>query len=301
MRGNIGKRWARSAVITLLSCGAVASGGEGPIRVAGRTAQEMFSDPRVAALADAAATGRIDEVERLVTAGVAVDALGYEDATPLTFAMLANGPNSTQGMEALLKLGANPNHRKADARYVGGWPIVLFLSRAENPALLEVMLKYGANPDTREPVELASAREFPYEGDSLLIKSVMRPGNVRALLRHDVDVNLRPQERPSAMGGRTAADMAASLGQFEVVELLLAQGANAFNDIGHALQARRWSPDVEPRRVAILRQLHAKGGKIYASRLNPQTPAELISPGKWKYEQYTGDKPVKLPPELLER
>ena len=269
--------------------------------VAGTTARDMFPDAQVAALAEAAAKGRTEEVDRLIKAGVPVDGLGHEDATPLTFAMLT--PN-LQGMVALLLHGADPNHCiKDDTCAEGRRPIVLLLVQRQAPDLLEVMLKFGANPNTREPVKEARA---PFKGDSLLILSVMSLEKVKVLVKFGADVNLRPQTKPNATGGATAAEVAAGLGQLEVLEYLLDHGANAFDAIINSLQIRSWSPEARPRRLALLKKLKDLGGHLYPA-YKPvfgnkpvnydlrDTPAEWLSLGTYQCQRYAGEQPVPLP------
>lgn len=273
------------------------------IRVAGKTAQEMFPDSRVAALADAAANGRVDEILALLKEGVPIDAEGYRRATPLTFAVLA--PNLA-GTETLLKNGANPNHRIDDPAYVNGLPIVMFLGRANQPDLLSLMLRYGANPNARSPVRASTADKFPYEGDSLLIESVMIFQNVKLLVQAGADVNFRPQSNPNATGGHTAASNAAALGQFDVLEFLLDHGATVdLDEIAHTLQIRSWSPEFRARRIRILERLHAMGAHIYRGYkpmrrqtveiyANADTPEGLVTQGFYEPKEYLGDIPVSI-------
>jgi ankyrin repeat protein len=71
--------------------------------------EEFVLDPRAAALALAAARGQTREVEALVRAGADVNATGdFYRVSPLMWAVMAD---STEGIQALLKAGANPNLR----------------------------------------------------------------------------------------------------------------------------------------------------------------------------------------------
>lgn len=266
------------------------------MRVAGRTAKETFANPRVAELALAAAVGDVAAVDRLVKAGVPVDALGVDDCTPLTFALLT--PN-LRGVEALLRNGANANHAiVSSGNAEGRWPILLMIASRPEPDLLEVMLKFGGDPNTREPVE---RREHPYRGDSLLILSVRSIESVKTLVRYGADVNVRP--RPEAgFGGHSAASVAAILGQFDVVDFLIDHGATELDQVAHELQKRSWPPDVLARRLRTLQKLRGKGARIFGryktgegrivSYHSQVTPPEMLSPGYYEQSPHVDERVV---------
>lgn len=275
---------------------AVALGfGATSVKVGGKTAAEVFADSRVAALADAAARGDVAEVDRLIAAGAPVDGTGGESFTPLKFALLAT---SKKGVEALLKRGANPNRRTPSEGWVGGLPTVMLLPSVDLPEILDLMLQYGADPNTRFPVRQRLASEFPFEGESLLIKASMGSiENVKVLLKHGADVNLCPKQSPAFEGGSPAVVVAARVGRLDIVELLLDHGATrGLDDVAVALQSLRHPADAEAQRVAILRRIHRMGAKIYAHRVNPGTPAELLTAGETPpWVPCSDDKPVKIP------
>lgn len=270
--------------------GLLISSGGCEVKVGNLKAEAVFSDPSIAALARAAARGDVSEVNRLIESGVPVDGLGKENWTPLYWAMLANSPS---GMEALLKHKANPNHRIQDPQSLGGgFPIVLMLARFDRAPLLELLLKYGANPNTRRPVRVDRQPVRPYEGNSLLIEAAIENQleNVKVLVKYGADVNLRPQ------WGNVATEKAAGLGRFEIAEYLLEHGATVHLDtVAHALQNRAWDPRVHPRRIKLLEMLHARGAKIYFNPDNPDTPAHLLSPGTYQYQEYKGETPIRIP------
>jgi ankyrin repeat protein len=286
---NTIRRQLLQAVAGLGLFGLLISTGGCEVKVGNLKAEAIFSDASVAALARAAARGDVSEVNRLIESGVPVDGLGKENWTPLYWAMLANSPS---GMEALLKHKANPNHRIQDPQSLGGgFPIVLMLARVDRAPLLELLLKYGANPNTRYPVRVDRKPLFPYEGDSLLIDAAIENqlDNVKVLVKYGADVNLRPQV------GDVATEKAAGLGRFEIAEYLLEHGATMHLDtVAHALQNRAWDPRAHPQRIKLLEMLHARGAKIYFNPDNPDTPAHLLSPGTYKYQPYKGETPVQI-------
>jgi ankyrin repeat protein len=241
------------------------------VKVGGKTAEEIFPNPQVAQLADAAARGDVDKVNRLLQAGVPVDGLGDQKSTPLLFALLAH---NNAGVEALLKGGANPNHHIESPKEIGGRAIPLLIASTEAVDLMELLLKYGADPNTKVPPGVDGGDRTV--GDSLLYKSVMYKPMTEVLVKYGADVNA--ESRP----GRSPAASAAGLGQLDVVEFLLDHGVKDLSSVARALQQRVWSRELEPQRVRILKRLHDQGIEIYASKTTPQTPAYLISPGEWK-------------------
>lgn len=292
----------RLAALFLLCCALFAMPAWAAVQLGNKTAADLFQDPQTAALAEAAASGRIAEVQRLVKAGAPVDGLGEQGITPLTFAMLAS---NLAGMEALLQAGANPNHKIDDKTSAGGRPIILLLARYKAAPQMELLLKYGADPNTREPVKAERASTAPYLGDSLLTLSVMNLESVKLLVRYGADVNVTPHPRAHSAGHASAAVVAARLGQFDALEFLLANGATHLDHIAHALQARTWAPFARARRLEILKLLKARGAHIYLAykpsrsphpeNYPPQdTPADMISPGYFTVVEDTSDRPVDL-------
>ncbi|MFA9441675.1 ankyrin repeat domain-containing protein [Uliginosibacterium sp. sgz301328] len=250
-------------------------------------------------------------MDQLIRSGVPVDGLGDKLATPLLFALLANNP---VGVEALLKRGADPNHRIDGQGLVGGFPIILYLAGTERGnALLELMLKYGANPDTRYPPSLNDAPEKRYEGDSLLIRSVMSLQDVKTIVKYGADINWQPHdESTTSTGGAPAVVEAAGLGQFAVVEYLVEHGARDLDAVAHTLQARAWTEQSLSRRLKILAMVRARGGKIYSgykpvlrneiTLYQPNgTPADWISPGFYRPEANASEKPVVISDWWLKR
>jgi ankyrin repeat protein len=258
-----------------------------------REVEYYFEDAGVRALAKAAKRGNVEEIDRLIAGGVPVDGAGRKGWTPLAFALFYY---RIESVKALLRHGANPNHRIYDLGYVTDMPVIMLIAGARMPELLEVMLEAGASPDARYgvPKKLGYPAEYPYEGDSLLIESIGDPELVRILLKHGAKVDLCVHSRPQTMAW-TAAQRAASLGAFETLKLLLESGASARLDAAAWwLQERPWPKWAEPQRIESLKLLKKRGAKIYASEVNPQTPKELLSPGSWKQTECEDDKPVDL-------
>lgn len=278
----------------------------------GMTAKQWFPDDRLAALAEAAAQGQVAEVERLLCEGVPVDGLGVEKYTPLTFALttsvLPSDGRNIRGVEALLKHGADPNHRIDAPRAAGGVPIILLIARRSTAApLLEAMLRHGCNPNTRQPVDLKYAKEYPYEGASLLFLSVSDLESVKLLVKYGADVNLRPYPKDE-IAQLTPAESAAVLGQFDTAEYLVIHGAKDLDGVADTLQSLRYPIRLHQRRLELLKLLKERGVKIYSAykpiksnktEVYPpnDTPKEWLSPGYYKPKLSFDDKPIEIPEE----
>lgn len=169
-----------------------------------RSADEFFSDPRVAGLAEAAARGNTRRVEELLKDGVDINTKGKDGMTPLLFTMLELGKT---GYQQLLERGADPN-LAAD----NGWSVMMFAARAEDIAWLRLAIKHGGNPNL-----IARQDTKPPLHDSIVFN---RKENMRLLLANGADINLR-----DGTGG-TALLTAAAGNDYDIVYELLERGAD---------------------------------------------------------------------------
>jgi ankyrin repeat protein len=108
-------------------------------RGASMDASQVFSDPAVAALADAAAQGDADAVREQVRQGTDPNAHGERGINLLQYAMLAQ---SKAGLAALLAAGADPN-----APGLGGSTAVHSAAIADDPEYLRIVLAGGGQAD----------------------------------------------------------------------------------------------------------------------------------------------------------
>ena len=109
-------------------------------RVGGKTSADLFEDPDVRALADAACRGRVERVSELTSAGVDPNATGLDGINPLIWALTCE---SHQGMTALLEAGADPNQRMD----VPGSPsAVIYAVSYFDSELLRLLLEAGGDP-----------------------------------------------------------------------------------------------------------------------------------------------------------
>ncbi len=253
-------------------------------------AKQMFPQPDVAALATAAATGQVAEVQRLLDAGVDVNGRGSDGFTPLGYALVRQ---NLAGAEALLQRGADPNFGLEDQKFKTPYPFMLVVAEKGTADMLALLLRYGSDPDPGVPVRVDAEPDQQYEGDALLtfaIRSEDSLSKVKALVQHGVDINYVPHPHSASIRSAAAIVTAAGLAQLDDVEYLLKVGALDFDETADALQRRPWSDNQRAHRLEILRKLRDKGARIYAAyrpRLSeevekypPQdTPAEWITPG----------------------
>lgn len=169
---------------------------------------EVFSDPQVAALVIAAEKGNVEEIDRLIAAGVNVNAGGTAGMTPLLRTMQAK---SVEGFKALLHHGRNPN--LLDRR---GRAVVNQAAREQVPIWLELALKHGANPN------LVNKGNIYYPNETQLFYAVATGSidNVRLLLKAGADPNHRGEYE------RTPLHRAVRGGRFAKACALIDGGAN---------------------------------------------------------------------------
>jgi len=103
---------------------------------------EVFQDPAVVQLAEAAAKGDRQAIHDLVQQGVDVNTRGTSDFSILDWAFFNK---SIDGMLALLEAGANP---ALTDRY--GHTVMHLAAGIEDPILLQALLDAGVSPDLRD-------------------------------------------------------------------------------------------------------------------------------------------------------
>lgn len=107
--------------------------------LAGPSASEIFSDPRIVELLDAAMKGDSRRVAGLVASGADLSTRGDKDVTLLQWAMLNKSP---KGFTALLNAGADPAQPGVD-----GDGAIHFAAMANDPEYLRLLLARRSNPD----------------------------------------------------------------------------------------------------------------------------------------------------------
>jgi ankyrin repeat protein len=148
--------------------------------------------PPDAPLIQAARTGSLDAIERLLDAGADVNLPGPTgddwDATPLQHAILARQPGAVQ---LLLERGADPN-RSAGPKSVA--PLLLAAGDTD-PTFVRLLLAHGADPDVEDehgdtPLSRAVAAGT-FHGPDRPMFGGCRVETVRALLEHSPAVRLQ--------------------------------------------------------------------------------------------------------------
>ncbi len=188
--------------------------GRGPIY----KAQDFFSDPKVAGLAEAAREGDCRRIDALIAAGVGVNARGKEGLTPLIYSI--SGGN-TAGFQRLLERGADPNQQTDD-----GDSAIATAAQRSGPEFLKIVLAHGGNPNLRSrpkprPVNSKEAPHVNYKATPIYNAMESRnPENARILVKAGADLNAR-----NAMGW-TPLMAAATMRSYDVMLVLLEAGAD---------------------------------------------------------------------------
>jgi hypothetical protein len=167
----------------------------------------MFYEPQLTALADAACAGNVVRIKQYISSGIDINGEGKAGVTPLYFAVACK---SHAGIEALLELGADPNHRLKDGI---GNTSVLAATWSDDPEILRTLLKHGGDRNA----------EFPNNGPSALVAAYHyalltdRWENYYSLLDAGTDIN-------KESGGRTIVDW--MVGRYDKIAELLDRGYN---------------------------------------------------------------------------
>ncbi|MDP4494394.1 ankyrin repeat domain-containing protein [Vibrio cholerae] len=208
--------------------------------------EEMYQDPKVVALVDAAWRGDAERVAKAVAEGADVNMVGKGGATPLMWALKNK---SYVGVEALLQTGADPNYYNKEHDLLSPMALV---SGGDEPKMLELLLKYGGNPNN------PNGKNFD-DRPLAMAASEGRLANVKILLSAGADLNAHDEY------GESAATATIALGKFEVLAYLLVQGFSynlesvarrvARLDVPDDSEAQQW-------KLKVNELLKARGVKI---------------------------------------
>lgn len=194
----------KAVALAVMLCGCLVSStalAALPYGLRGSTAQEVFGNGKVAALADAACAGNTAEIHALVHSGVNVNARGKAQISPLIWAMTCH--NHT-GIQALLENGANPNQPME----YGQTPVWLAAGGSDTH-ILPILLAHGGDPN-------AYCAECG--GASALENAIdyKRTANMKLLVQHGTDVNF--------VGGLSPGQCAIAAGRYDYIIYLLQHG-----------------------------------------------------------------------------
>lgn len=220
-------------------------------RMLGVTAIELFGEPRVAALAEAACAGDVAAVNAAVADGVDPSSIsvGFDElggrVTPLLWAV--NCENS-RGVEALLRAGADPN--QSTGGRVGLTPVLTAARDARNPAILRLLLQNGGNQNAVSEVGGYTALRRAYEHG----RSWESAGGGRAAWENwETLLDAGANSEATFDGGReTIATFAATINDFDrVIELLQRGYSHDLTYLGFWLQLDAEIPGARAPRFPI--------------------------------------------------
>jgi ankyrin repeat protein len=212
-------------------------------KIGGMTVDQAFPDARVAKLVEAVSAGDDGEADKQIKAGADVNYVGTDGISPLLWVMYeGHRARDYRGVEYLLKAGANPNYvvKGGDS---DGSSAMYFAAGGDSPELLRLLLDHKGNPN------------LVGIGGPLLQVAVSqnRKENIELLLTYRADINV-------VYGHDTAAQVAADLGKFDLVDYLLKRGLDAnLEGLAKSVYSAHIRPDSEQARwkskvIAMLRK-----------------------------------------------
>lgn len=216
--------------------------------VGGHTAEMVFADPNVRALANAACEGDAAEVKRLVGQGVSPSARGKDGVGPLLWALSCR---SEPGVRALLDAGADPNQA------AGNYTPVLVAATYDDPTFLKLLLARGGDPNATEA-----------NGPDTALQKALSVGihrddwrNYYILLDAGADINREHM-------GSTIAEAATALGQMDkAIELVERGYTHDLNGLAlgtYITQIGDTFPEKRRQQQQLLALLKAKGVPVDA-------------------------------------
>ena len=107
-------------------------------------AHKAFSDPKVASLAEAVASGDVKRIRDLIKQGIDVNARGDKGMSLLQWAVLNK---SSKGLAALLDAGADPTKGDDD-----GETVMRYAAMANDPIYLQILLDHHVDPNISQLV-----------------------------------------------------------------------------------------------------------------------------------------------------
>jgi ankyrin repeat protein len=172
-------------------------------------------------LAEAAAKGRTDQIDKLLSQGAQINFQGKEGMTALTWTIIHQ---NKKGYEHLLEKGANPNLQMTrsvmtEDGFTDGNSAMSFSAMHEDPWYLDVTLKHGGNPNLVNPV-----KQEPVIFQCIMLLDNRRPRprleQFKMLIAAGANLNARDKN------GNTPMMIAAGARRFDIVYLMLQEGAD---------------------------------------------------------------------------
>ncbi|MBP6864462.1 MAG: ankyrin repeat domain-containing protein [Candidatus Didemnitutus sp.] len=175
-------------------------------------ASKFYVDLQARRLAEAAASGDAAELERLVSSGVSVNAIGRGQVTPLLWALLHQ---NKKGFAFLLNHGADANVQLTedfDELLIEGVSAMSYAAQHKDPWYLKAVLSHGGNPNLVNPVR----SQTPI----MAAIGSMRPENVKILISAGANLNWQNRD------GKTPMMDATTLNQYDLILAMLDAGAD---------------------------------------------------------------------------
>lgn len=194
-------------------------------KIGDKTVQDVFTDPQLQALAQAACAGNEAGIAHAIKTGADPNGKGLDEVAPLFWAVSCQ---NLVGIEALLKAGANPNYA-----FKNKFTVVYVAATMSNSKILKLLLKYGGDPNAKDNYDnkTALAQAFDLGIDD-------RWDNYYILLDAGADINYADET------GWTIANIAGALGRFDKVAELLERGYRYdLPNLGRTVQTRHIDPE----------------------------------------------------------
>lgn len=229
------------------------------VTVGGKSVSDVFTDGRVRDLALDACRGDAASVSAAVREGVDPNTRGLDGVTPIFWALACD---SVQGVDALLRAGADPNLLTDPPNPFSAVEV----AATRDPRLLQTVLRHGGSPS-------ASALDEAFRrGMDLAPSCACEEGweNYNLLLEAGVDINANYR-------GGTIAEFAATLNQFDKVADLLDRGYNTrLSHLGRLMENINM-PLVPPEQIEwiphVRERLEARGVRFPVSGEGAPLPA----------------------------
>lgn len=144
------------------------------------TTDKVFTDPRVAQLANAAQDGDLARIQQLIKAGAPVKFVGQEGMTVTQYALRARR-NAPQVIELLLKAGADPVSMLSNGKTVPHYAVA---RNNADPEVVKVLLAHGIGPNWFPPSGV-------YHDRSMLQAAIMGRNLpvIKLLVERGADIN----------------------------------------------------------------------------------------------------------------
>ncbi|MGD8690005.1 MAG: ankyrin repeat domain-containing protein [Gammaproteobacteria bacterium] len=241
-------------------------------RVAGHSVSEVFPDPKVQELVKALMDHDFDRAKALTQQGADINYVGEDGLTPLYW---VTATKDLITIENALKLGANTNHHY-EAH--DGKTIITGAAYGGSPELLQLLLKYGGDPNSADQI-----------GETALMRAAMngRMDNIKVLLNNGADIN-------GHMSAFLSAPVEAILqGKYDIAIYLVEHGYNFRLDmLGEAAEMRRVGRKFKAcdDRLKLFDILKAKGVEFPVfPRLHSGTSVEEAAPGEFVWDSCLPD------------